>query len=168
EAQAARRIERPLDAIRIQLAGPRAAHEDVPVVVGAVDRRVEADHPGCPRVVGRIEEQELHAGGVPREDAEIHAARRGRRSQRRAAACFEAVGHVLPRSSLADATTRSGWKPNFSWSAFRGAEAPKVRMPITRPAPPTYRSQPNVEACSIASRAVTSRGSTLSRYSGVC
>ena len=37
-----------------------------------------------------------------------------------------AVAHGLPSSSLAAAATRSGSKPNFSWSAFRGAEAPKL------------------------------------------
>src|SRR5262245_21263682 len=40
-------------------------------------------------------------------------------------------------------------------------------MPMTRPELPTYRSHPNVEACSTATRAVTPGGSTLSRYSRV-
>jgi hypothetical protein len=33
--------------------------------------------------------------------------------------------------------TCSGVKPNFFWSAFRGAEAPKVCMPILSPVGPT-------------------------------
>ena len=36
-----------------------------------------------------------------------------------------------------------------------GAEAPKVFIPIVRPALPAYRSHPKVEACSIEIRAVT-------------
>ncbi len=48
-----------------------------------------------------------------------------------------AHGYLLPSSSCASATTRSGSKPNFCWSAFSGAEAPKVCMPITRPSEPT-------------------------------
>ena len=39
--------------------------------------------------------------------------------------------HLRPMSSLAAATIRSGSKPNFCWSSLRGAEAPKVFMPIT-------------------------------------
>ena len=39
--------------------------------------------------------------------------------------------HLRPMSSLAAATIRSGSKPNFRWSSLRGAEAPKVFMPIT-------------------------------------
>ena len=35
--------------------------------------------------------------------------------------------------------------PNFVWSAFSGAEAPNVLMPITSPSGPTYAAQPNVE-----------------------
>ena len=55
----------------------------------------------------------------------------GRRGQ------HPAHGYFLPSSSCASATTRSGSKPNFCWSAFSGAEAPKVCMPITRPSEPT-------------------------------
>ena len=40
-------------------------------------------------------------------------------------------------------------------------------MPMMCPRRPTYWAQPNVEACSTATRAVTAGGSTLSRYSGV-
>ena len=42
-----------------------------------------------------------------------------------------------PSTSLATATTRSGSKPNFCCSAFSGADAPKVCMPITLPRLPT-------------------------------
>src|SRR2546427_10676637 len=75
--------------------------------------------------------------------------------------------YALPNCSFAAATTRSGSKPNFLWSSLRGAEAPKVFIPITWPEVPTYRSHPNVDACSTATRAFTLGGSTLSRYSRV-
>src|SRR5262249_6709780 len=68
----------------------------------------------------------------------------------------------LPRSCLTISVTRSGSKPNFRCSSLSGAEAPKVFMPMMRPDGPTYRSQPRVDACSTATRAVTSGGSTLS------
>ena len=45
--------------------------------------------------------------------------------------------HFRPSSSLATATTRSGSKPNLRCNSFSGAEAPKVCMPMTRPAAPT-------------------------------
>src|SRR5262249_45222728 len=41
-------------------------------------------------------------------------------------------------------------------------------MPIDSPADPTYRAQPNVDACSTATRAVMSGGSTLSLYPWSC
>src|SRR2546426_2198824 len=67
-----------------------------------------------------------------------------------------------PRSTLFPYTTlfrsRSGVNPNFVWSAFSGAEAPNVFMPITSPSDPTYAAQPNVEACSTATRAVIDGG----------
>src|SRR5262249_6777771 len=66
--------------------------------------------------------------------------------------------------SRAAATTRSGVTPTFVWSAFSGADAPNVRMPITSPSDPTYAAQPNVDACSTATRAVIAGGRTLSRY----
>ena len=40
-------------------------------------------------------------------------------------------------ASRAACTTRSGVKPNFVWSAFRGADAPNVRIPMISPAGPT-------------------------------
>src|SRR5262249_33093388 len=60
-----------------------------------------------------------------------------------------------PSCFFAAATTFSGSKPNFLWSSFKGAEAPKVSMPITQPEVPTYRSHPKVDACSTATRAFT-------------
>src|SRR5487761_82026 len=71
----------------------------------------------------------------------------------------------FPNSSLAVATTRSGMKPNFFCNSFRGADAPKVCIPMERPVGPTYRAQPIVDACSIEMRSDTSGGIALSRYS---
>src|SRR5262249_24508198 len=76
--------------------------------------------------------------------------------------------HLLPSRFLETATTRSGSKPYFLCSSLSGAEAPNVFMPMTWPRGPTYRSHPSVEACSTATRAVTSAGRTLSRYSDGC
>src|ERR1700676_4878324 len=45
-------------------------------------------------------------------------------------ACF-------PRTSLAVAITRSAKKPNFFSTSFKGAEAPKLCMPIILPLGPT-------------------------------
>ena len=109
-----RGIERPLDPIAVQLAGPYAGHEHVPVVVGPVHRWIEADDARGPRVVDTIEQQQLDARCVLREDTEVDAVVGRRRSQRRAAAFLQAVAHGLPSSSLAAAATRSGSKPNFS------------------------------------------------------
>ena len=49
--------------------------------------------------------------------------------------------------------------------SFSGADAPNDRIPMLCPVSPTYFAQPNVEACSTDTRAVTAGGSTLSRYS---
>src|SRR6478736_5526356 len=73
--------------------------------------------------------------------------------------------YFLPSISFTVATTRSGSNPNLFCSSLSGAEAPNVSMPMTRPASPTYRSHPKVEACSMARRAFTPGGKTLSRYS---
>src|SRR5258708_931201 len=61
------------------------------------------------------------------------------------------------------ATTLSIVSPNLSWSLFISAEAPNVVNVTVRPSRPTYRSQPNSLACSIATRADTDGGSTASR-----
>src|SRR5271163_2276122 len=68
-------------------------------------------------------------------------------------------------TSLAALMMASGSKPNFFCSSLRGAEAPKVFMPMMRPPRPTYLCQPMVPACSTETRAVTDGGKTLSRYS---
>ena len=72
ESQPARRVGRTLHAIAVDLAGAQARHEHVPVVVRAVDGGIDADCPGGPRVVDAVEEQQLHAGGVPGEYTENH------------------------------------------------------------------------------------------------
>jgi hypothetical protein len=45
-------------------------------------------------------------------------------------------GHLAASSSFASAMTASGWNPNFFCNSLRGAEAPKVCMPIIRPVSP--------------------------------
>src|SRR5271166_3586809 len=66
--------------------------------------------------------------------------------------------------SMAAATTASTVKPNFFTSFCRGADSPKVLMPTRPPSIPTYRSQPNLAACSTETRALMCDGSTDSRY----
>src|SRR5258707_4290295 len=75
--------------------------------------------------------------------------------------------HALPNRVVAATTTWSGSNPNSRWSSLSGAEAPNVFIAITWTDLPTYRSHPKVEACAIATRALTPGGSTLSRYSCV-
>src|SRR5437588_7381892 len=80
--------------------------------------------------------------------------------------CSSLRAHSSPSTcSLAAATTCSGVKPNFFCKSLSGAEAPKDRMPMLCPVTPTYLAQPKIEACSTDTRAVTSGGSTRSRYS---
>ena len=82
EAHAARVIERPVDPITVQLAGSYVRHEHVPVIVRTVGGWIEAHHARGLGVVDPVEQQQLDAGGVPREDAEVDAVRRRRRAQR--------------------------------------------------------------------------------------
>src|SRR5260370_39153219 len=146
----------------------------MPILVGPVGRGVDRNHPGRADIVRGVEDQHLHASRSAREDAEIDAARTDRRSQRRAPSPAVRIvlqgvrsAYALPNWAFAATTTRSGSKPNFLCSSFSGAEAPNVFIPITWPDVPTYRSHPNVEACSIATPAFRPGGSTLSRYSCV-
>ena len=59
ETQAALGIERTEGAIRVELSGTDAGHENVPVMVGAVRARIEVDHPCRLRRRGIIEQQQL-------------------------------------------------------------------------------------------------------------
>src|SRR5262249_20676933 len=68
----------------------------------------------------------------------------------------------------AAATTASGVNPNFFCSSLRGAEAPKVFMPMISPVLPTNWRQPKTDACSTATRAVTPDGDTESLYCWLC
>ena len=82
EAHAAPGIERPVDPITVQLAGSYVRHEHVPVIVRTVGGWIEAHHARGLGVVDPVEQQQLDPGGVSREDAEVDAVRRRRRSQR--------------------------------------------------------------------------------------
>src|SRR4051794_9575494 len=93
EPHPARRVPRPFDAVAVGLAGRHAGDEGVPVVVGAVGDRVEADGPSGRRVVDAVEQQQLDPGGVPREEAEVGPVAAGRGPERRAGA---RPGHVRP------------------------------------------------------------------------
>ncbi len=68
----------------------------------------------------------------------------------------------FPSNARATLTTLSTVNPNLSCSFAIGAEAPKVDMVTVLPSSPTYRSQPISPPISIAMRAVTPLGRTLS------
>ena len=71
EAQPARRVGRPGHAITVDLPGPHAGHEDVPVVIGAIGEGVESDHARGLRVVLPVEKQQLDPGCMAGEEAEV-------------------------------------------------------------------------------------------------
>ena len=74
-----------------------------------------------------------------------------------------APGRARRTCSRAASTTASAVKPNFCCNCFNGADAPNDRMPMLCPVAPTYLDQPNVEASSTETRAVTPGGNTRSR-----
>ena len=128
-------------AIAVDLARLHPGGENVPVVVRAIRDRVEPENALRARVVLPIEEQHLDARRAARVHAEIDAARRHRRAQRRRSSAVAAArpqsAYAFPSSVFAAITTRSGWKPNFFCSSFSGADAPKVFIPIICPFSPT-------------------------------
>ena len=93
-AEAARRVEGTGRPVRVDLSGAQAGHERVPVVVGAVGRRVEPDHAGRLGVARALEEQQLQGRRVPREDTEVDAALHGGGAQREALAGRDV--HAVP------------------------------------------------------------------------
>src|SRR5262245_20212667 len=68
-----RGIIRSLNAIAVDLPRLHARHENVPVVVSAVDRGIDGHDARGPAVIVAIEEDQLHARGTPRVHAEINA-----------------------------------------------------------------------------------------------
>ena len=136
----ARRIERPLDAIAIELPGLHIRDEYVPVMVGAVRRRVDRNHARGHSVVFAVEENQLHAGSAARIDAEIHASRD--KPWRRAESFLR---YVASASFTAGPTALSRWQfqrayqaPCFCWvegppAAARSAST-KACSRRTRPA----------------------------------
>ena len=69
------RLERPVGAVSIELAGLQARHEDVPIVEGVVDFRIQGDDAGGLGVIYIVEQQQLQASAAVGIDAEIDAAR---------------------------------------------------------------------------------------------
>ena len=106
EAQAARGVERPVDAIGIDLAGCDAGHEDVPVVIGAVGYGIERDD--ARRAARRPRDRTAAARSAQRfgEHAEVDAAVGKGRAQRRTSAvprCRTKVGQGA--SAVGDSCT---------------------------------------------------------------
>ena len=73
EPQSARWIVRTLDAVGVELPRLHTRDEHVPIVVGAVGRRVDRNHARRTRIVLTVEEQQLDARGTAREHTEVHA-----------------------------------------------------------------------------------------------
>ena len=86
ETQTPFRIERPRDAVGIELSGRNAWNEGVPVVIGPVGARVEIDHPRRRRGIRAVEQQQLSRPAAFGEQAEIRAGAVERRAQRKAPA----------------------------------------------------------------------------------
>ena len=86
EAKPSRRVERADGAVRVDLSGAESGHEGVPVVVGPVSRRIEADDARRLGVACAVEEQKLDGAGLAREDAEVDAALHDGGAQREAPA----------------------------------------------------------------------------------
>ena len=63
-----------MNPIAVDLPRPHARHEHVPVVIGAVGRGINADHPRGAGVIFPVEKQQIDSGGVAGEDTEIDAA----------------------------------------------------------------------------------------------
>jgi hypothetical protein len=58
----------------------------MPIVVGLVLRRLQADHAGRHRVVRGVEQEQLDSAGLARKDAEVDTAVDDRGAERKAAA----------------------------------------------------------------------------------
>jgi hypothetical protein len=84
EAQATGRIVRAVHAVCVKLSRLHIRHEDMPVVVRAVGRRIDRNDPSRPYIILSIEEQQLHAGGTTREQTEIRAVAQDGGAERRA------------------------------------------------------------------------------------
>src|SRR5690606_18923163 len=76
--------------------------------------------------------------------------------------------HQASSNSLTVSTTASVVKPKCSINCAIGADSPKVSMPMMAPSRPTYLYQKSLCAASIATRANTSLGNTVSRYIASC
>src|SRR5262249_40972623 len=103
------------------------------------------------KVTGRHRRKRIRSESVVRLCQRAVAKAHGRSRVRYLLSCF-----------LAASTTLSRVKPNFFCTSLSGADAPKVFIPMRPTSLLTKRAQPKVEACSTETRAVTSRGSTLS------
>ena len=83
ESHAVRRILRSRHPIAIYLSRLNAGYEDVPVVVRAVDRGIQANRASWASLINTIEEEELDPGSVLGVDTEVDALRRRYRAQGR-------------------------------------------------------------------------------------
>ena len=109
EAQAALGREGTVGSISVELARRDPGHEDVPVVVGAVDGRIQRHDPGRLRRLLPVEEQELHPVRALREHAEVDAPRLDRRAERCAPAAADGgAGHDAPPGAVPSARRSPG------------------------------------------------------------
>ena len=108
EPHASRRVKRPMHTIAIDLPGLYARHENMPVVVGSVDGRVQFDDPARVAIVRAIEEQQLHLQGGAGVQAEVRPARAERCAEGIAAAGLDDLLHRWIRGVTAR-SRRSCW-----------------------------------------------------------
>jgi hypothetical protein len=73
EAQAARRVGRPMHAVAVDLARFHSRHEGVPIVICSMDAWIQFDGSTGPGVVRPVEEQQFHALRIARKKTEVRA-----------------------------------------------------------------------------------------------
>ena len=93
EPEAPRWVERPVDAITVELPWPNLRDESVPIVVGSVPLPIEREDMRGHRGIDRIKEEQLHVRGVFRVQREIHAITDYGGAKRKAAAGRNVFDH---------------------------------------------------------------------------
>ena len=86
DATPSRGFARAVDAIAVKLTCRDLGHKCVPVVVRALNSRVEIDDPSGLPSVHSVEEHQVHTGGALREHGKVGATLANRRAQRKARA----------------------------------------------------------------------------------
>src|SRR6516162_3667121 len=88
-------IERARYSVGIDLAWLHGRHENMPVVIGSVNRGIERNHSCRLVVIFLVKKQEIYARGMTGVNAEVDASIGNGGSQRRALACRHVSVHFL-------------------------------------------------------------------------